>query len=193
LPLPDLLEALRRSNEEESARLLSEAREESKSILGAARARAAERMGKTLDDERARLRQASERRRVASHRAAAARLLLARTTLLERVFAAASAAAPRVLGWPEYAASLEADVDRICELLGGDPGILRCAPADEDRVRGWTSGSGLTVVPSPDIPAGLRCTADAGRLTVDLTLRARLAQERSALAIALGPELEASG
>jgi vacuolar-type H+-ATPase subunit E/Vma4 len=193
LPLPDLLEALRRSNEEESTLLLSEAREESESILAVARARAAERLGKILDVERARLRQASERRRVAARRAAAARLLLARTALLERVFVAARVAAPRVLGWPGYAASLEADVRRICELLGGDPGTLRCAPADAERVRGWTSGSALAVVPSPEIAAGLHCTADEGRLTVDLTVPSRLAQERAVLAIALGPELEALG
>jgi vacuolar-type H+-ATPase subunit E/Vma4 len=193
LPLPDLLEALRRSNEEESTRLVSEAREESESILALARARATERLGKILDAERSRLRQASERRRVAARRAAAARLLLARTTLLERVFAAAGAAAPRVLGWPGYAASLATDVRRICELLGGDPGILRCAPADAERVRGWASGSAIAVVPAPEIPAGLHCTADEGRLTVDLTVPARLAQERAVLAIALGPELEALG
>jgi len=193
LPLPDLLEALRRSNEEESTRLVSEAREESESILALARARATERLGKILDAERSRLRQASERRRVAARRAAAARLLLARTTLLERVFAAAGAAAPRVLVWPAYAASLEADVRRIRELLGGDPGTLRCAPTDAERVRGWTSGSAVSVVPAPEIAAGLHCTADEGRLTVDLTVPSRLAQERAVLAIALGPELEALG
>jgi vacuolar-type H+-ATPase subunit E/Vma4 len=193
LPLPDLLEALRRSNEEESTRLLSEAREESESILALARAHATERLGKILDAEQARLRQASQRRRVAARRAAAARLLLARTTLLERVFAAAVAAAPRVLGWPAYVASLEADVRRICELLGGDPGTLRCAPEDAERIQGWTAGSALAIVPAPEIPAGLHCTADEGRLTVDLTVPSRLAQERSALAIALGPELEALG
>jgi vacuolar-type H+-ATPase subunit E/Vma4 len=190
LPLPDLLEALGRSNEEEIAKVVSAAREEAECILGAARVLAEERLGRLLDDERARLRQASERRRVTGRRAAAARLLRARAAVLERVFAAASAAAPRVLGWPEYAASLEADVHRIRELLGGDPGILRCAPADAGRVRGWTSGSALAVVPAPEIPAGLHCTADEGRLTVDLTLPSRLAQERPVLAIGIGSELE---
>ena len=128
---------------------------------------------------------------MAGRRAAAARLLLARASLLERVFTAATAGASRVLGWPEYAASLEADVRRIRELLGPDPGTLRCAPADAMRVRSWVSGSSLEVVPAPEVSAGLHCTADDGRLTIDLTVPARLAQERAALAIALGSELEA--
>jgi len=191
LPLPDLLEALGRLNEEEIAKLASAGREEAESILAAARVLAEERLGKLLDGERVRLRQASERRRVAGRRAAVGRMLLARAALLERVFAAATAGASRVLGWPEYAASLEADVGRICDLLGQDPGILRCAPADAERVRTWVSGSALEVIPSPELPAGLHCTAAEGRLTIDLTLAARLAQERPALAIALGSELEA--
>jgi vacuolar-type H+-ATPase subunit E/Vma4 len=191
--MPDLLEALGRSNEEELAGLASAARQEAESILGTARARADERLGKILDGERVQLRQASERRRVAGRRAAAARLLLARAALLERVFAAATAGASRALGWPEYAACLEADVRRLRELLGPDPGILRCAPADAERVRRWVSGSALEVVPAADLPAGLHCTADEGRLTVDLTLPARLAHQRAVLAIALGPELEALG
>jgi len=193
LPLPDLLEALGRSNEEEVARLLSAADQEAEGILTTARARADERLGAILDAERARLRQSSERRRVAGRRAAAARLLRARAALLERVFAAATARAPAVLGWPEYAASLESSVRQLCELLGGDPGALRCAPADAGRVRGWASGSPLEVVPAPELGAGLHCTADEGRLTIDLSLAARLARERAALAIALGPELEALG
>ena len=190
MPLPDLLEALGRSNEEEIAKLVSAGREEAESILAAARVLAEERLGSLLEGERLRLRQASERRRVAGRRAAAARLLLARAALLERVFAAATAGASRVLGWPEYAASLEADVRRICDLLGPDPGTLRCAPADAERVRRWVSGSALEVVPAPELPAGLHCTGDAGRMTIDRTLPARLAQERPALAIALGSELE---
>jgi vacuolar-type H+-ATPase subunit E/Vma4 len=191
LPLPDLLEALGRSNEEEIATLVSAAREEAESILGAARVLAKERVEKLLDGERARLRQASERKRVAARRAAAARLLLARAALLERIFAAANAGASRVRDWPEYAASLEADVRRVRELLGPDPGTLRCAPADAERVRGWVAGSALAVASAPELPAGLHCTADEGRLTIDRTLPARLAQDRPALAIALGPELEA--
>jgi vacuolar-type H+-ATPase subunit E/Vma4 len=193
LPLPDLLEALGRSNEEEIAKLVSAAREEVESILSAARVLAEERLEEILEGERVRLRQASERRRVAGRRAAAARLLLARAALLERVFAAATARASHVLGWPEYAASLEADVRRLCDLMGPDPATLRCAPADAERVRRWVSGSALEVAPVPELPAGLHCTADEGRLTIDLTVPARLAQERPALAIALGPELEALG
>jgi vacuolar-type H+-ATPase subunit E/Vma4 len=130
---------------------------------------------------------------VAAHRSAAARVLRARAGLLDRVFEAALGRAGGVLGWPEYATSLELGVRRIHELLGGDPGTLRCAPADADRVRSWASGSALTVVPSSDVPAGLRCTADDGRLTVDLTVPFRLAHERPALAIALGPALESIG
>ena len=191
MPLPDLLEALGRSNEEEIAKLVSAAREEAESILGAARVLAEERLGKLLDGERAQLRQASERRRVAGRRAAAARLLLARAALLERIFAAATSGASRVLEWPEYAASLESNVRRICELLGPDPATLRCAPADAARVGRWVSGSAVKVVSAPEVPAGLHCAADEGRLTIDLTLPARLAQERPALAIALGSELEA--
>ncbi len=193
MPLPDLLEALGRSNEEEVAGLLSAARGEADSIRTAAHAEADERLGRVLGTERARLRQLSERRRVAAHRAAAASLLRARAALLDRIFDAARARATEVLGWPEYAATLEATVARLRELLGEAPGTLRCAPADADRVRGWAAGSALSVVPSPDVPAGLHCTADDGRLTVDLTLTVRLAVERSALAIAIGPALEAAG
>ena len=193
MPLPDLLEALRRSNEEEIARLLSDARGEADTLLAAARAEADQRIGRTLEAERASLRQASERRRVAARRAAAARLLRARAALLDRVFEAALTRAGEMLGWPEYASALEASVRRIHELLGDDPGTLRCAPADADRVRGWASGSALTVLPSSNVPAGLHCTADDGRLTVDLTVPVRLALERPALAIALGPALEAIG
>jgi len=118
-------------------------------------------------------------------------MLLARAALLERVFTAATAGASRVLGWPEYAASLEADVRRLCDLLGTDPGILRCAPSDAERVKRWVSSSALEVLPAPEVPAGLHCTADEGRLTIDLTLPAGLARERPALAIALAPDLEA--
>jgi vacuolar-type H+-ATPase subunit E/Vma4 len=190
LPLPDLLEALGRSNEEEIARLLSAARGEADTLLAAARAEAGQRLGRTLDAERAGLRQASERKRVAARRSAAARLLRARAALLDRVFQAALARAAGVLGWPAYASALEASVRQIRELLGDDPGTLRCAPADADRVRAWASGSALTVLPSSEVPAGLHCTADDGRLTVDLTLPVRLGLERPALAIALGTALE---
>ncbi len=65
--------------------------------------------------------------------------------------------------------------------------------ADVDRVTARVAGSALTVVPSPDVSAGLHCTADEGRLTVDLTLSVRLLVERPALTIALGPALEAMG
>lgn len=193
MPLPDLLEALARSNEEEVAGLLSAARGEAEAIRSTARAEADEKLTRTLDGERARLRQASERRRVALRREAAARLLRARAALLDRVFEAARARAPGVLGWAEYAQALETEVRRLRELLGADPGTLRCAPDDADRVRGWSAGSALTVVPSPEVVAGLHCTADEGRLTVDLTLPVRLVLERPALAIALGPALEATG
>lgn len=193
MPLPDLLEALERSNEEEVAGLLSAARGEAEALRSTARAEADEKLRRTLEGERARLRQASERRRVALRREAAARLLRGRAALLDRVFEAARARASGVLGWPEYAQALETTVGRLRELLGADPGTLRCAPDDADRVRGWTSGSALTVVPSPEVVAGLHCTADQGRLTVDLTLPVRLALERPALAIALGPALEAAG
>ena len=193
MPLPDLLEALGRSNEEEIGRLLSDARGEADTLLASARADADRRIGRTLETERARLRQGSERRRVAARRAAAARLLRARAALLDRVFEAALARASGALGWPEYASALEVGVRRIQELLGGAPGTLRCAPADAERVRAWASGSALTVLPSSDVPAGLHCTADDGRLTVDLTVPLRLARERPALAIALGPALEVIG
>jgi vacuolar-type H+-ATPase subunit E/Vma4 len=193
LPLPDLLEALGRSNEEEIGRLLSGAREEADTLLASARAEADQRLGRTLEVERASLRQGSERRRVAAHRSAAARILRARAALLDRVFEAALVRAGGVLGWPEYAAYLEVGVRRLHELLGGDPGTLRCAPADAERLRGWAAGSALTVVPSSDVPAGLHCTADDGRLTVDLTVPFRLTHERPALAIALRPALEAMG
>lgn len=190
MPLPDLLEALRRSNEEEVTRLLSAARGEADILLAAARAEVAERVGRTLDAERAGLRQASERRRVAARRAAAARVLRARAALLDRVFQAALARAALVLEWPEYASALEASVRQVRELLGDDPGTLRCAPADADRVRGWASGSALTTLPSSEVPAGLHCTADDGRLTVDLTVPGRILREAPALAIAVAPSLE---
>ena len=125
MPLPDLLEALGRSNEAEIARVLSDARVEADTLLAAARAEAEQRLGRTLEAERARLRQGSERRRVAARRAATARLLRARAALLDRVFEAALTRASVVLGWPEYASALEVGVRRIHELLGNDPG--RCA------------------------------------------------------------------
>jgi vacuolar-type H+-ATPase subunit E/Vma4 len=193
MPLPDLLEALGRSNQEEIAGLLSAAQGEADAIRSAARADADARLGGILEAERARLRQAAERRRVSARREATARVLRARSALLDRVFEAARARAAAVLGWPEYATSLETAVQRLRELLGPDPGTLRCAPGDADRLRGWALGSALTVVPSPEIPAGLLCTADGGRLTVDLTLPVRLVLERPALAIALGAALEAAG
>ena len=193
MPLPDLLEALGRSNEAEIARVLSDARVEADTLLAAARAEAEQRLGRTLEAERARLRQGSERRRVAARRAATARLLRARAALLDRVFEAALTRASVVLGWPEYGSALEVGVRRIHELLGNDPGTLRCTPADAYRVRRWASDSALTVLPSSEVPAGLHCTADDGRLTVDLTVPVRLALERPALAIALGPTLEAIG
>ena len=191
MPLADLLEALGRSNEEEIGRLLSDARGEADTLLAAARAEADRRVGRTLDAERAHLRQGSERRRVAARRAAAASLLRARAALLDRIFDSALGRAGAVVAWPEYAAALQAGVRRIQELLGDAPGTLRCAPADADRVAAWASASSLTVLPSSDVPAGLHCTADDGRLTVDLTVPLRLARERPALAIALGPALEA--
>jgi len=190
VPLPDLLDALGRSNDEEVAGLLSAARDEAEAIRATARAGAEERLGRTLESERARLRQAAERRRVAARREATAQVLRARAALLDRVFEAARASAPAVLGWPEYARALETSVRSIRELLGADPGTLRCAPGDVERVHGWVTGSALSVVASPEVPAGLHCTADGGRLTVDLTLPARIAMERPTLAIAVGPALE---
>ncbi|HZJ53680.1 MAG TPA: V-type ATP synthase subunit E family protein [Myxococcaceae bacterium] len=191
--MPDLLEALGRSNEEEVAGLLSAARSEAETIRAAARADADARLGHTLESERTRLRQAAQRRRVAARREAAARLLRARAVLLDRIFETARARASGVLGWPEYARALEGSVGQVRQLLGDDPGTLRCAPADAGRVQAWVAGSALSVVPAPEVPAGLHCTADGGRLTVDLTLPVRLARERPALAIALGPALEAAG
>ncbi|HTS79933.1 MAG TPA: V-type ATP synthase subunit E [Myxococcaceae bacterium] len=193
MPLPDLLQALGRSNEEEVAGVLSAARSEAETIRAAARADADARLGRTLEVERARLRQASERRRVAARREAAARLLRARAALLDRVFEAARSRAAAVLGWPEYATALEASVRQVLELLGGDPCALSCAPADVERIRSWVAGSAVSVTPAPDIPAGVSCTAEDGRLAIDLTIRARLTRERPALAIALGPALEAAG
>ena len=193
MPLPDLLDALGRSNEEEISGLLSDARREADALVTAARAEAEQRLGRRLQGERALLRESSERRRVAARRAAAARLLHARAALLDRVLDTALARAGGVLGWPEYASALEAGVRQIHELLGDDPGTLRCAPSDVERVRGWASGSVLSVLAASDVAAGLHCTADDGRLTVDLTVPVRLALERPALAIALGPTLEAIG
>ncbi|RPH66285.1 MAG: hypothetical protein EHM78_23865 [Myxococcaceae bacterium] len=193
MPLPDLLEALGRSNDEEVSGLLSAARGEAEEIRATARAEAEARLGRTLEAERARLQQAAERRRVAARREATARVLRARAALLDRVFEAARVRAPAVLGWPEYARALETMVRRVHELLGADPGTLRCAPGDVERVRSWVAGSTLSVLPSPEVPAGLHCTADDGRLTVDLTLPVRLAMERLALAITVRPALEGAG
>jgi len=193
VPLPDLLEALGRSNDEEVAGLLSAARGEAEAIRATARAGADERLGRTLEAERARLRQEGERRRVAARREATARLLRARAALLDRVFEAARARGPAVLAWPEYARALEATVRSVREFLGADPGTLRCAPGDLERVRTWVAGSMLSVLPSPEVTAGLHCTADGGRLTVDLTLPVRLARERPTLAIAVGQALEVAG
>ncbi len=193
MPLPDLLEALGRSTDEEVAGLLSAARDEAEAIRATARAGAEERLGRTLEAERARLRQEGERRRVAARREATARLLRARAALLDRVFEAARARAPAVLVWPEYAPALEATVRSVRELLGADPGTLRCAPGDLERVRSWVAGSTLSVLPSPEVTAGLHCTADGGRLTVDLTLPVRLERERPTLAIAVGQALEVAG
>jgi vacuolar-type H+-ATPase subunit E/Vma4 len=191
--MPDLLAALGRSNDEEVAGLLAAARSEAESIRAAARADADARLGHTLETERARLRQAGERRRVAARREASARLLRARAELVDRIFETARARASAVLGWPEYSRALESSVRQVRQLLEDAPGTLRCAPADEDRVRAWVAGSALSVVPAPEVPAGLHCTADEGRLTVDLTVPVRLARERRTLAIALGPALEAAG
>jgi len=193
LPLPDLLDALGRSNEEEVAGLLAAARAEAETIRAGARAEADERLGRTLDAERLRLRRDLERRRVAARREATAKLLRARAALLDRVFEAASARAPRVRAWPEYEVALRALVQRLRQLLGDAPAVLRCPPDDVDFVRGFAAGSGLSVVPDPEIPAGVCCTAEAERLTVDLTVPTRLAVERGALSIAIGPELEAGG
>ncbi len=193
MPLPDLLEALERSNREEISGLLSAARGEAENICSAARSEAEERVGRTLAVERARLRQAGERRRVVERREAAARVLRARTALLDRVFEAARARAGAVLDWPEYATALETWVGRVRELMGADPGTLRCAPADAGRVRAWVEGSSLEVVPSPEVVAGVHLTADGGRLTVDLTVPVRLLLQRPALAVAIGPALEVTG
>lgn len=193
MPLPDLLEALGRSNEEEIARLVAAARSEAEGIRSAARAEAQGRLGQLLSEERARLRQTGERRKVTARREAAARVLRARAALVERVFEAARARASAVLGWTEYEGWMDEVIRRLRELLGDDAGTVRCALADADRVRARVAGSALTVVPSPDVAAGVHCTADDGRLTVDLTVPVRLLVERPALTIALGPALEAMG
>jgi vacuolar-type H+-ATPase subunit E/Vma4 len=193
VPLPDLLEALGRSNEEEIARLVAAARSEAEGIRSAARAEAQDRLGRLLSEDRARLRQTGERRKVAARREAAARVLRARAALVDRVFDAARTRASGVFGWADYEHWVEGVVRRLRELLGDDVGTVRCALADADRVRTQVAGSALTVVPSPDVPAGVHCTADDGRLTVDLTLPVRLLVERPALTIALGPALEAMG
>ncbi len=193
MPLSDLLEALGRSNDEEVAGLLTAARGEAEAIRATARVGAEERLGRTLEAERARLRQEGERRRVAARREATAGLLRARAALLDRVFEVARARAPTVLGWPEYAGALEATVRSVRDLLGADPGTLRCAPGDLERVRSWVAGSTLSVLPSPEVTAGLHCTADDGRLTVDLTVPTRLVMERPTLAIAVGQALEVGG
>lgn len=193
MPLADLLEAIGRSNDEEITGLLSAARGEAEEIRASARAEADQRLGSILGAERLRLRQAAERKRVAARREATARVLRARAAVLDRVFEAARTRAASVLGWPEYASALESTVRRVRELLGADPGTVRCSLGDVERVRGWVAGSALSVVGSTEVPAGLHCTADDGRLTVDLTLPVRLAAERPTLAIAVGPALEGAG
>ncbi|MGZ6162111.1 MAG: V-type ATP synthase subunit E family protein [Myxococcaceae bacterium] len=193
MPLPDLLEALGRSNEEEIARLVAAARSEAEGIRSAARTEAQDRLGRLLSEERARFRQTGERRKVAARREAAARVLRARAALVDRVFDAARARASAVLGWADYGQWVEEVIRRLRELLGDDAATVRCALADVDWVTARVAGSALTVVPSPDVSAGLHCTADDGRLTVDLTLPVRLLVERPALTIALGPALEAMG
>lgn len=193
MPLPDLLEALGRSNEEEIAGLVAAARREADAIRAAARAEGQERLGRLLAEERARLRQAGERRKVSARRDAAARLLRSRAALVDRVFTAARTRARAVIGWPDYALWLEDAVDKLRELLGHDAGTLRCAPGDADRVRARLAGSAIEVLPASEVLAGVQCVADDGRLTVDLALAERLRVERTALTIAVGPALEAAG
>jgi vacuolar-type H+-ATPase subunit E/Vma4 len=193
LPLPDLLEALERSTEEEAQGILSAAGSEAARIRAAARAAAEDRVRRALDADRTGLQESSERRRLTARREATARLLRARAELMDRVLVTARARAATVQGWPEYRAALERDLQQLLAFLDGRPAVLSCAPADVDPLRRSAANTALTIAPSADVPAGLSCSAEDGRLTIDLTLPTRLAQRWPELAIALSPLLEAPG
>jgi vacuolar-type H+-ATPase subunit E/Vma4 len=193
VPLPELLGALQRTTEEEAVRLLDAARAEAEAILAGARTRARERLEHVLSTERARLEGAAERRRLEKRRALKGRVLRAQAVLIERILSAARDRAALTLTWPEYATALEHDVGRLLELARESPGTLHCAGTDLERVKSWSSASGVRVEAADEVTAGVRFTDAESRFTVDLTLPARLVAAGPALAIALVKTMEVTG
>lgn len=122
------------------------------------------------------LRRATADAEVAAALAAArARVLAARTDMLARLRAAVDAELPAHVA--RVAAALVADA---IECAGGEPGVLRCAPALAAAARAAASGE-LRVEIDPQIATGAIVELASGT-RIDATLAALLAREWPRLA-----------
>lgn len=188
MPLDDLLARLERDADAQAAAAVSNARveadrirRESETALDAERAM---RLGAREAALRAEAAAAIDRARREATRA----VLGERRGVLDRILARLGELLPPAVGSPAYLASVDAELDRAMEIVGGAGAVLRAAPSLVKRLA-ERKREGVELVADPAI-AGFRLESADGRVVVDAALPTRLIRLAPELTIAAARALE---
>jgi len=173
--LEQLLAAMGREAEARSGEIHRSAVEESARITALAEARITARRQTVVDEERARLREETNRLLAAERRRGREEVLRLRQEALDQVRAAARARLPAAQAGAEYRESIAPALLASLEYLDGGAATLRVSPALQPELTRAAAGLPrwkLTVEPDPGILAGF--VTAAGGIRVDQTLEHRL-------------------
>jgi vacuolar-type H+-ATPase subunit E/Vma4 len=190
MALDELLAALESESESNARRARADALLEAEQIAAQSTARLAARRASELRAHEERLRARSAATLAQASRRARAEVLEQRRVMLDRVFAAAAALFPCLVGSRELDSALERHLEEARPFLGDgkvtpglNPRTLRCRPELELALRPLAARNGLTVELSPSEMWGIRLIDAAAGLEVDNTLEARLERMRARLAV----------
>lgn len=183
-----LIATLEREARAQREALAEEAQTRVERLLQEAEAEAERRQALALEQQGEQSRRAADRELAEHRHRLLSDLLAARDRAFDRILLRADALIAG-LDPTEYLAQVPAVTTAILSYLDGIPAVLTCPPGALAAVRAAAAGTVVRVQASPDAAPGIVGCAEDGSVTVDGSLRARLAALRPDLLIELAREL----
>lgn len=189
--LKELIGELQRDAQDKADGIREAAQAEAAAILQATEREIAERSRARLDEQEEQ-EQTRARSEVASARQEALRQVLdARARLIGRVFDRTRALLGELSDSERYRKTVPGSVRRALEFVEGEQAIVRCSESNVRAMRAALKGiTRVKVESDAEVANGFVLTDEAGTVTIDEQLEARLSRLEPALAIEIVGQLE---
>lgn len=192
MPLPELLDELKRGAEAEREAVLGDARARAERIRGESTARLNREQADRLAPRERELKATNARTLAEARRRGRATALAARQRVFERVFARARERLAALASDEAYRNAIPSHLGEALVYMGDVPVVIRCPPALAGAVRAALEGrADAQIAEDETMGPGVVVQAADGHVVVDNTLEARLTRLRPVLSVELARELEA--